>query len=161
MLSAIEFNHDPLLKANKVDDEASDWLLSPELQTIELLRLELTPEERLCFRRVSAEDLGISCKLSAQCLDPPPLNLLPLPRARDLRLGRGKLFILGDVPSIHHQILEFLDHAPSPSPAGVPTQDCRCQLPAAYCQLSPPAPCPLPAADCLPTSTLFSRQHRQ
>jgi hypothetical protein len=49
VLTSIQFNDEVVIQANKVDDEAAQWMLSTELETREATVPQLAPDERFGF----------------------------------------------------------------------------------------------------------------
>jgi hypothetical protein len=52
VLAAVDFNDEPQLLTNKVDNEWPDRDLSPEAKTIEAMRSQRRPQTPLCIRHI-------------------------------------------------------------------------------------------------------------
>jgi hypothetical protein len=58
VLPAVDFDRQAEARAIEVDRERSDWMLPPELKTIELITAKRTPQSRFSVGHVAAENSG-------------------------------------------------------------------------------------------------------
>jgi len=58
VLTAIQFDDEPRLEADKVADIDAEWMLPPEFESVELSTAQVTPEASLSFRQIPAQLAG-------------------------------------------------------------------------------------------------------
>ena len=89
----VNFDNEAGRRAEEVNDVATDRLLSPELQTPQVLSAQMTPEFLLGNRKVLSESARMDLGPMRDASQSPVRHNLPLPLSPSPK-GRGKISVL-------------------------------------------------------------------